>query len=157
MSSSTIPNACPGLRVSSSPGPSSSATSTKSTSPTCERGWQGSSRQDKRGSNYLRTNRQPTSEKAIFQRFVKLSMRTQITNSVKSILMGSSFPGIETSSSILQCKFPPFSAKLVHPSVNLPSTTQRRQTSTTTTTLLSTSAAVRPTIPAATHVSATST
>src|SRR5207244_5022253 len=29
-------------------------------------------------------------------------------------------PGIETSSSILQCKFPPFSAKLVHPSVNLP-------------------------------------
>src|SRR5207237_3330065 len=72
MSSSTIPNACPGLRVSGSPGPSSSATSTKSTSPTCERGWQGSSRQDKRGSNYLRTNRQPTSEKAIFQRFVKL-------------------------------------------------------------------------------------
>src|SRR5213083_3251576 len=65
MSSSTIPNACPGLRVSGSPGPSSSATSTKSTSPTCERGWQGSSRQDKRGSNYLRTNRQPTSESDI--------------------------------------------------------------------------------------------
>src|SRR6266567_8875501 len=32
------------------------------------------------------------------------------------------FPGIETSSSILQCKFAPFSAKLVHPSVNLPAT-----------------------------------
>src|SRR6266576_6545438 len=80
MSSSTIPNACPGLRVSGSPGPSSSATSTKSTSPTCERGWQGSSRQDKRGSHYLRT-----------KRFVKLSMRTHITNSVKRILMGSSF------------------------------------------------------------------
>src|SRR5438128_7132497 len=91
MSSSTIPNACPGLRVSGSPGPSSSVISAKSTSPTCERGWQGSSRQDKRGSNYLRTNRQPTSEKAIFQRFVKLSMRTHITNSMKSILMGSSF------------------------------------------------------------------
>ena len=30
------------------------------------------------------------------------------------------FPGIEVTSSILQCKFPPFSAKLVHPSVNLP-------------------------------------
>src|SRR5258708_741752 len=57
MSSSTTPNGCPGLRVSGSPGPSSSATSTKSTSPTCERGWQGSSRQDKRGSNYLRTKR----------------------------------------------------------------------------------------------------
>ncbi len=55
-------------------GPSSSATSTKSTSPTCERGGLGSSRQDKRGSNYLRTNRQPTSEKAIFQRKVSLSM-----------------------------------------------------------------------------------
>src|ERR1700730_8202794 len=63
MSSSTIPNACPGLRVSGSPGPSSSATSTKSTSPTCERGWQGSSRQDKRGSNYLRTNRQTANQR----------------------------------------------------------------------------------------------
>src|SRR6266487_5264988 len=30
------------------------------------------------------------------------------------------FPGIEASISILQCKFPPFDAKLVHPSVNLP-------------------------------------
>jgi len=30
------------------------------------------------------------------------------------------FPGIEVTSSILQCKFPPFSAKSVHPSVNLP-------------------------------------
>src|SRR5437764_484974 len=29
------------------------------------------------------------------------------------------FPGIEVTSSILQCKFPPFSAKSVHPSVNL--------------------------------------
>jgi hypothetical protein len=29
-------------------------------------------------------------------------------------------PGIEVTSSILQCKFPPFSAKSVHPSVNLP-------------------------------------
>src|SRR6266702_7445449 len=30
------------------------------------------------------------------------------------------FPGIEVTSSILQCKFPPSSAKSVHPSVNLP-------------------------------------
>src|SRR5260370_37688331 len=30
------------------------------------------------------------------------------------------FPGIEVTSSILQCQFPPFSAKSVHPSVNLP-------------------------------------
>src|SRR5215472_11692954 len=30
------------------------------------------------------------------------------------------FPGIEVTSSILQCKFPPFSAKSVHLSVNLP-------------------------------------
>ena len=30
------------------------------------------------------------------------------------------FPGIEVTSSIFQCKFPPFSAKSVHPSVNLP-------------------------------------
>ena len=30
------------------------------------------------------------------------------------------FPGIEVTSSILQCKFLPFSAKSVHPSVNLP-------------------------------------
>src|SRR5438477_982620 len=30
------------------------------------------------------------------------------------------FPGIEVTSSILQCKLPPFSAKSVHPSVNLP-------------------------------------
>src|SRR6266487_3232040 len=30
------------------------------------------------------------------------------------------FPGIEVSHSTLQCKFPPFAAKLVHPSVNLP-------------------------------------
>src|SRR6266581_9462990 len=36
-------------------------------------------------------------------------------------------------------------------------TTQRRQTSTTATTVLSTAATVRPTIPAATNVSATST
>lgn len=32
------------------------------------------------------------------------------------------FPGIEVSISILQCKFPSFSAKSVHPSVNLPTT-----------------------------------
>src|SRR6266566_3615972 len=87
-------------------GPSSSATSTKSTSPTCERGWQGSSRQDKRGSHYLRT-----------KRFVKLSMRTHITNSVKRILMGSSFSrhrNVKFHPSVyiptLQCKIsPPFS------------------------------------------------
>jgi hypothetical protein len=30
------------------------------------------------------------------------------------------FPGIEVSISTLRCKFPPFGAKLVHPSVNLP-------------------------------------
>jgi hypothetical protein len=30
------------------------------------------------------------------------------------------FPGIEVTSSILQCQFPPFSAKSVHPAVNLP-------------------------------------
>src|SRR5437016_13672656 len=29
-------------------------------------------------------------------------------------------PGIEVSNSTLQCKFPPFGAKSVHPSVNLP-------------------------------------
>src|SRR6266513_4892960 len=34
------------------------------------------------------------------------------------------FPGIEVSSSTLQCKFPPFSAKSVHPSVNLPACAQ---------------------------------
>src|SRR5437016_11600608 len=33
---------------------------------------------------------------------------------------GAVFPGIEASSSILQCKFSLFSAKSVHPSVNLP-------------------------------------
>ncbi len=35
------------------------------------------------------------------------------------------FPGIEVTSSILQCKFPPFSAKSVHPSVNLPQSPHR--------------------------------
>src|SRR5215467_12949133 len=34
--------------------------------------------------------------------------------------MGRGFPGIEASSSTLRCKFPPFSAKSVHLSVNLP-------------------------------------
>src|SRR6266487_2501073 len=34
---------------------------------------------------------------------------------------GAVFPGIEASSSILQCTFPSFSAKSVQPSVNLPS------------------------------------
>ena len=34
--------------------------------------------------------------------------------------MGSDFPDIEASSSILQCKFPPYGANSVHLSVNLP-------------------------------------
>src|SRR5450759_5082907 len=40
--------------------------------------------------------------------------------SMEEVRCGADFPGIEASISILQCKFPPFDAKLVHPSVNLP-------------------------------------
>src|SRR2546429_4003011 len=43
--------------------------------------------------------------------------------------MGSGFSGIEASSSILQCKFPPFGAKSARPSVNLPATSHCKQAS----------------------------
>ena len=33
---------------------------------------------------------------------------------------GADFPGIEASIPVIQIKFPPFSVKSVHPSVNLP-------------------------------------
>ena len=39
----------------------------------------------------------------------------------------SGFPGIEASSSMLQCKIPPLRAKSVHPSVNLPASNGQPQ------------------------------
>src|SRR6266536_168527 len=39
--------------------------------------------------------------------------------SMEEIRWKAAFPGIEASNSILQCKFPPFRAKSVHPSVKV--------------------------------------
>jgi hypothetical protein len=41
--------------------------------------------------------------------------------SMKEVRWGAVFPDIEASSSMIQCKVPPFSAKSVYLSVNLPS------------------------------------